>query len=327
MFRYCIAIVGGIILATFAFVNRASAQGFAPAGPGFVGPAGPAAPGGNGQGPGGANDVQPNPSVNASSDARTNNLIVSAPPELLEQILKVVAEIDANPTENNIVMVYKLKNASALNVEAVANLLFNGTGGNNRGASSFQQLGTNRLNSGGSGLTGGGGRGGGGATLGGAGGGGGATAGTAVAATGAAGAGVSAGTANAASALAGQVSIVADPNTNSLLVSTDPKNWEQVRMVLDALDRSVPQVLIKVLVAEVTHDNTTDIGADLEFFNIRLDSSGSLTEGTRVGSVFGTPGFDNGGRGGIFQIAESQFSATIRALQATGRVTVYAAFC
>jgi general secretion pathway protein D len=56
--------------------------------------------------------------------------------------------------------------------------------------------------------------------------------------------------------------------------------------------------------------------------NMRLDSSGNLTEGTRTGSVFGTPGFDNGGRGGIFQIAESQFSMTIRALQATGKLDV-----
>jgi general secretion pathway protein D len=92
--------------------------------------------------------------------------------------------------------------------------------------------------------------------------------------------------------------------------------------VLDTLDRSVPQVMIKVLIAEVTHEDDTDLGADLSFLNLRYDSAGSLTEGQQIGGVFGTPGFSTGGRGGIFQINESQFSATIRALETTGKLDV-----
>jgi general secretion pathway protein D len=61
----------------------------------------------------------------------------------------------------------------------------------------------------------------------------------------------------------------------------------------------------------------------MAFMNMRFDSAGSLTEGTQIGSAFAVPGFDNAlGRGGIFQINESQFSATIRALDTTGKLDV-----
>src|SRR3954470_17646177 len=74
----------------------------------------------------------------------------------MEQILKIIHQIDENPAIDNVVYVYKLKNGSALNVEAVANLLFSGTGGNNRGTTAQQTLGTGRLNStSGGGATGG----------------------------------------------------------------------------------------------------------------------------------------------------------------------------
>jgi hypothetical protein len=69
------------------------------------------------------------------------------------------------------------------------------------------------------------------------------------------GGGVSRAAGQTASDLAGQVTVVADEDTNSLLVMTAPKNFERVKQVLDELDRAVPQVLIKVLIAEVTHDN------------------------------------------------------------------------
>jgi len=284
---------------------------------------GQAAGGGGGGGRGGGVTQAP---VNASSDARTNTVVVSGPADQMEQILKIIHQIDENPAIDNVVYVYKLKNGSALNVEAVANLLFSGTGGNNRGTTAQQTLGTGRLNS----ATSGGTRAGGGAQRGGAAGGGlgggGAAAGGRAGggAGGVATAGGVAGQAGAGAGLAGQVSVIADPNTNSLLVSTAPENWPRVRLILDELDRSVPQVLIKVLIAEVTHDNSTDIGADLQFMNLRFNSAGELTEGTRTGSLFGS-GTDltqTPPRGGFFQIAESQFSATIRALQATGKLDV-----
>lgn len=286
-----------------------------PAGGGFqIG--GGAGRGGTGGGGGG---VRTTP-VNASSDARTNTVVISGPTDQLKQIEEIIKQIDSNPAIDNVVHVYKLKNGSALNVEAVANLLFNGTGGNNRGQITGQTLGAGRVST-----STAGGRTGGGAARGG---GGGAVAGGGVAAGGARGGATATfggtttgGAAGSAAGLTGQVSVIADPNTNTLLVSTNPKNWDRVKLILDELDRSVPQVLIKVLVAEVTHDNSTDLGADLTYGRQRLDGAGSLTEGFQSGTRFGVPGLDTG-RGGIFQISESNFNATIRALETTGKLDV-----
>ena len=115
--------------------------------------------------------------------------------------------------------------------------------------------------------------------------------------------------------MAGQVAIIADADTNSLLVRTAPKNYEQVRKVLEELDRPVPQVLIKVLVAEVTHDNNTDIGAEFEGLNIR--SSGL---GDRGGTSFGLTSATGGGL--AVQLLEKNFTATIRALETQGKLDV-----
>jgi general secretion pathway protein D len=263
--------------------------------------------------------------INASSDARTNTVVITGPTDQLKQIEDLIHQIDSNPVADNVVYVYKLKNGSSLNVEAVANMLFNGTGGNNRGVTTGQTLGTGRVSSSATGLGGAGGaRGATGARgAGGVAGGLGTTGG--VTGRGAGGlataGGITGSTAGSAVGLMGQVTVIADPNTNSLLVSTNPKNWERVKLILDELDRSVPQVLIKVLIAEVTHDDSLDLGADLSFMNMRLDSAGSLTEGVQTGSLFGTTGFPSG-QGGIFQIKESQFSATIRALDTTGKLDV-----
>ncbi len=263
--------------------------------------------------------------INASSDARTNTVVITGPTDQLKQIEDLIHQIDSNPVADNVVYVYKLKNGSSLNVEAVANMLFNGTGGNNRGVTTGQTLGTGRVSSSATGLGGAGGaRGATGARgAGGVAGGLGTTGG--VTGRGAGGlataGGITGSTAGSAVGLMGQVTVIADPNTNSLLVSTNPKNWERVKLILDELDRSVPQVLIKVLIAEVTHDDSLDLGAALSFMNMRLDSAGSLTEGVQTGSLFGTTGFPSG-QGGIFQIKESQFSATIRALDTTGKLDV-----
>jgi general secretion pathway protein D len=71
--------------------------------------------------------------------------------------------------------------------------------------------------------------------------------------------------------LTGQVYIVADTDSNSLMILTPSKNFERVKAVIADLDKPVPQVVIKVLIAEVTHEKTEDIGMDVSVL-----SKGSL---------------------------------------------------
>ena len=60
----------------------------------------------------------------------------------------------------------------------------------------------------------------------------------------------------------GEVNIVADENTNSLIIVTDPINYPEIERTFKALDIRPKQVLIEVLIAELTLDKTTQFGLE-----------------------------------------------------------------
>ncbi|MGA2502181.1 MAG: secretin N-terminal domain-containing protein, partial [Tepidisphaeraceae bacterium] len=250
---------------------------------------------------GGAQSSRRTARVTASSDDRTNTLVVTGPTAVLTVVAQVVKELDANPTSDDSVFVYRLKNAQSLNIEAVVNNLFNGTN-MARGSSNSQTALPNRSSTlgGSSARTGSSGTG---STT--------ANRSTGSSTSGFGGSsgrtgfgGASASTMNIASQLAGQVTIIADPDTNSLLVRTSPKNWDQVKDILKELDRPVAQVLIKVLIAEVTHDNETDVGAEFSALNIRASGLGQ-----KGGTAFGQAAQAAAGNGASVQILETNFNA------------------
>ncbi|NND98408.1 MAG: general secretion pathway protein GspD [Pirellulaceae bacterium] len=57
--------------------------------------------------------------------------------------------------------------------------------------------------------------------------------------------------------------VVPEVNSNSLLLSVSPRLYEDVRRLIDRLDRRRPMVLIKVMLAEVSLDDTFEIGGEL----------------------------------------------------------------
>ena len=61
----------------------------------------------------------------------------------------------------------------------------------------------------------------------------------------------------------------ADEDTNSLIILTTQANYAKVVKVLDELDKPVPQVLIKVLLAELTTTDATDVGIEWSVLNLR----------------------------------------------------------
>ncbi|MGB7158164.1 MAG: type II secretion system secretin GspD [Tepidisphaeraceae bacterium] len=274
--------------------------------------------------------------VNASADDRTNIVVVTGPSEILQVVDEVLEKIDANPAAEETVFVYKLKNAQALNVEQVVNILFNGGSSGSRSTnrtSSNTGYGTSstrtnsRASGTGTGLGGGGRSGTGLGGTGGFGGTGGLGGGTntqnrfgGTGTTGGFGGGgffgaLSQAAQSSAAAIGEQVSVIADPDTNSLLVRTNPRNYEEVRAILDELDRPVAQVLIKVLIAEVTHDKDTDVGAEFSVLNLR--SSG---QGQAVGTDFNVAPASP--QGMIVSVLESDIAVTIRALETDGKLDV-----
>ncbi len=198
-------------------------------------------------------------------------------PDILKVVEGVIRDLDSNPTAEQAVFIYRLKNAKAANLEEVLNNLFaeeQGTRGRTSGGSSSRGRSSRRRRGQQSSST----------------------------------------TAQAGTDLAGEVSVVADEETNSLMVMTSSRNFDQVREIIAELDRSVPQVLIKVLIAEVTRSNKSDLGVELSALNLRPSGRGS--------SVF--TDFDLAGQssGLIYKTLEKDVTAALRALKEVGKLDV-----
>ena len=280
--------------------------------------------------------------VTASSDDRTNTLVVSGPPELLKVIDDIVKQLDSNPTEEQAVFIYPLKNAKAVNIEGVLNNLFGWSGGSTSGRSSTtsQQNTTSPFRSGsgsssrstGSSRSGGMGSGMGGMGSGGMGSGGFGSGGFGSSSSRSGGYGssssgsrmssggsrMSSSTLSSASDLVGQVFVVADEDTNSLLVTAATKNFDRIKEILADLDRPVPQVLIKVLIAEVSHENTLDLGVEFSVLNMHaagLKGSKGGTNFTNFSVAAQTDGF-------TISVLEDNITAAIHALATVGKLDV-----
>ncbi|HNS49132.1 MAG TPA: type II secretion system secretin GspD [bacterium] len=114
------------------------------------------------------------------------------------------------------------------------------------------------------------------------------------------------------SSLEGQVYVVANSDTNSLMVMTASKNFDRVKEIIDDLDRPLPQVLIKVLIAEVTYDRSLDLGTEFSILNLGADAKGS---------VFTKFGVDQGA-GMVVSLVEKDVTAALTALQKVGKLDV-----
>ena len=266
--------------------------------------------------------------VTAGADERTNSVVVTGPTESLTVVASVIKELDSNPAAEETVFVYRLRNAQSANMESVLNSLFNGTATTNRNTTSNADTIRNaRASSSSSSSTGTGGRTGNTSTSGF-----GSSSNTGSSRFGnnttnnnTSGAGrVSSNASQTAAELEGQVSIIADIDSNSLLVRTSPANYPRVRSILDELDKPVKQVLIKVLLAEVTHEGGTDIGAELSALNLRsgVGADGTTPLGQIGGGNFNIPVTGANATGLVVQLLETNFNATIRALETAGKLDV-----
>ena len=121
---------------------------------------------------------------------------------------------------------------------------------------------------------------------------------------------------NSIDELAGQVFVVADTDTNSLIVTTSAKYRDSVREIIKELDRPAAQVLIKVLVAEVTHDNSADLGLDFSVLNRRANGNGEV-----IGQVMGNAAAASNG-GLVVSLVENNVMATLHALGSYGKLDV-----
>ena len=141
----------------------------------------------------------------------------------------------------------------------------------------------------------------------------------------------------------GDALIQEDPETRSLIIVADDDTQNEIVKVIKNLDRPKPQVLIKVLFAQVTLDNTLDFGVEGSYaFNLakpavsQLVTAAAQQAAATAGNIIPTPtsGVGQGGtnfglaalanqsNGAFFTLNTQNAAATLYALATRGKVNV-----
>lgn len=114
--------------------------------------------------------------------------------------------------------------------------------------------------------------------------------------------------------LAGQVTLVPDALTNSILIRSAPEDYRVISAAVDQLDIRPLQVLIEVLIVEARKDRNFSFGADL------FVPPQSVAGGTVSGQVRG------GGIGDLvirlMDLGKADIDATLRASESRGNVSI-----
>jgi type II secretion system protein D len=106
-------------------------------------------------------------------------------------------------------------------------------------------------------------------------------------------------------------------NSTTLLLSASPRYFKVVDEMIKRLDQPAPQVLIQVLLAEVTLDNTTDLGFD---WNYTTTHNENVIKG---GTQFGIAEAIAKKAGGFsFSVTGGDLNLFFRALQSQGRLEI-----
>ncbi len=113
-----------------------------------------------------------------------------------------------------------------------------------------------------------------------------------------------------------EVAIVAEPVSNTLLLSANPRYFDQVRQLIDQLDQPQPQVLIQVLLAEVTLDSTRNLG--IEWNLSGSIENNTISSGTALGVARDLATF--GGFSAL--VTGNDYKFLLRALEDSGRLEV-----
>jgi general secretion pathway protein D len=142
----------------------------------------------------------------------------------------------------------------------------------------------------------------------------------------------------------GNATISYDPDTHNITILADSNTTANIADVIANLDRPQPQVLIKVVFMQVTHNDALDLGVEGGWMNgigggktgIVANSFGLSALGSGTGSnapvlnAFGLPiqsfqaiaPFTAGAGAGMYQILGNDFQATLRAIAQAGKAEV-----
>ena len=126
-----------------------------------------------------------------------------------------------------------------------------------------------------------------------------------------------------------EVSVVSHEQSNQLIVSVSPRYKSRVLDVIEQLDMPPPQVMIQVMIAEVTLDDRFEMGLEFALQQLRFSETAAagpngVLQSTHFDVIGGTDlGAAGAGLGGFsFTITGEDFNFLVRALQSDSRLEV-----
>ncbi len=136
-----------------------------------------------------------------------------------------------------------------------------------------------------------------------------------------------------------EVIVVAEPASNSVIISATPRYFDDIMRLVDEIDRRQPMIMIQVVIAEVSLDNFSEFGVELGLEDSILFNRSVATGGLAIPGTLFSNGMNTGGRGvtsfgtgqvntdlsfgGLVLNASSEsVSVLVRALQSCSRMKV-----
>jgi general secretion pathway protein D len=116
--------------------------------------------------------------------------------------------------------------------------------------------------------------------------------------------------------LEGNVLIIPEDVTNSLLIRATPGDYSVILQALQALDLRPLQVVIEVVIAEVRRTDDLELGTAFQVSSVEQDGNRTI-----IGELFGDEPTD-GFALSVIQLGDVDVQATLRAMAATGDVRI-----
>lgn len=127
----------------------------------------------------------------------------------------------------------------------------------------------------------------------------------------------------------GEVNVLADKDTNALIITAPPKTMRQVRDVIAQLDIQRAQILVEAVVAEVSANKSSELGIDWAVFNQNRIAAASILTPTTTSALSGVATAGNSALlgligqgatigGGANTSGGTSFAVILRALQGDG---------
>jgi general secretion pathway protein D len=238
--------------------------------------------GGGGGEDGGGDEAGSNrysPAARFTTDVRTNTLIVSATATDHAVVRPLIEELDRNPTETSAVLVIPLQNAEAETLsEVLTQVLAEQATATTNNAGGGRGGRNNRFFQ-------------------------------QQAAT---------PEATGGGGLVGEVTVVPDADSNALVITTNPRNFDRLRTIVSDLDRVRREVFIECLIAEVQLNDRGEMG--IQWNAAFSNSLENAEEGTQsLGTDYGLDSLSDGLR---YTTSSNDFMGLLRLLQTEGRLNI-----